>query len=228
MSSETMKSIIFEDASALEKFRLLQGADATTSEEEMVEVYLKGSGEYVNRAKEYRRSQTTKHAWRKKAHVFKAGIKKYHRSGKAMRARVTLGTRLSSTIKKKDEGFCLHFREYEMYEFLKSISSVKASVYREATVFKLEESYADFAIFAEEVNTSLNRIEEAILTSSVISCKDMEHLLMLVECEVFDEEGRDEDGDLILEENETYVDRLLSLIGDTNVTDMENTREPST
>lgn len=143
-----------------------------------VELYLNEKSDYVQRIRDWRRSQTQKQNWRKHRFKYVFGQKRFQR-----RVSGSVSNSLLSLLKKragvKEDLLVMEFPEYELFEWLKALSEIQTAVLEQATFYDLEENYVDISIWVEDVVTDLSVIQGCSLERQPLT-EDQWDLLFLL------------------------------------------------
>lgn len=166
----------FEDVESRQIARTLYGVDTVAA---MDEVFLKGQGDYVNRARNWKRSHATKHAWRKHRHHFMRGIRHALRrnQGKLLRGSLVDDIKKSIREGKAKDTVRLEMHEHFKYEFLRKLSLLESLLFKSSTYFMLEDAYVDASLLAEEASKSMILVKFGILDGGDIPKEAVEMVL---------------------------------------------------
>jgi len=152
------------------------------SSAEMDEVFLKNQGDYVNRAREWKRSQATKGAWRKNRHHFMNGIHRAMRRDQGKLLRTSIVDDIKRAIKSEDKAkdtVKLNMVEYKRYEFMRKLTLLEYLCLKEATYFRLEESYVDVSLAAEEFAKAKAIVDYCLLEKKDVPKQAIDFVLMV-------------------------------------------------
>lgn len=145
----------------------------------MDEAFLKNQGEYVNRAREWKRSHATKHAWRKHRHHFMRGIHAAMRcnQGKLLRGSIVGDIKRDIRESKTPECVSLVMHEHKRYEFLRKLSLLESLVFKGTTYYMIEESYVEASLLAEEACKAMMDVKRGVLTGKDVPMESVELVL---------------------------------------------------
>lgn len=196
-------------------FRVIAN-DLESPLDSVVETYLNYKQDYVRRTRTWKKSQRTKHAWRKLRFKMRTAIRRYHRSPRARHprravARAVREMRSRGFAPEGDKAVRLPLYEYERHEFLRSLSLLRASLYHEASFFDLEEAQIDFGILTDEIAESVLRVEGAVIREEPVALSDLEAMLALVGEDVLAEVHGSGDPVFKLGETEALVEAVLRI-----------------
>lgn len=150
--------------------------------QDMDEVFLKNQGDYVNRAREWKRSQATKGAWRKNRQHFMQGIHRAMRRDQGKLLRTSIVDDIKHAIKaenKEKDTMRMSLLEYQRYEFLRKLSLLEYILQKEATYFMLEEDFIDVSLVTEEFTKAKAIIDFCILEGKEVPKQALEMVLMV-------------------------------------------------
>lgn len=136
------------------------------SARQMDEVFLKNQGDYVNRAREWKRSQATKGAWRKNRQHFMQGIHRAMRKDQGKLLRTSIVDDIKNAIKaenKQTDTVKMELVEHKRYEFMRKLTLLEYLMQKEATYFRLEESYVDVSLAVEEFTKAKAIVDYCLL-----------------------------------------------------------------
>jgi len=121
------------------------GLDPLCPDSDFFEIYNKGKGEYVNRAKDWKRAQQGKDNWRRYRFHYQAGINRFHRSGKTKRDKETLLDGIKSAYTKESLGVT------KIWQCLQELAALRYDVLEEANIYCIfEEQQAEYLVLAED------------------------------------------------------------------------------
>lgn len=150
--------------------------------QDMDEVFLKNQGDYVNRAREWKRSQATKGAWRKNRHHFMQGIHRAMRRDQGKLLRTSIVDDIKHALKaenKELDAVEMNLFEHKRYEFMRKLTLLEYLLQKEATYFMLEEDFIDVSLVVEEFTKAKAIIDYCILENKLVPKQALEFVLMV-------------------------------------------------
>lgn len=197
----------FEDIESRDLAKQMYGDMGSAA---MDEAYLKNQGEYVNRAREWKRSHATKHAWRKHRHHFMRGIHSALRrnQGKLLRGSIVDDIKRDIKESKTPECVRLEMHEHERYEFLRKLSLLESLLFKGTTYFMLEDAYVEASLLAEEACKAMMDVKRGVLTGKDVPMESVEVVLS-----VCGEDAVNECSYRKVREEESLVDVLMEKLG---------------
>lgn len=134
----------------IERSDLVSSAEATfVPTAEMLELFIKGRHSIIPKLKSFRRSQSSKSAWRTNRYKYMKGIKAFHKSTEGKRFHRSLGRFLATRMTSKDKGK-MSMGYAEKFESLKGISSLRTHLYIDTMYFRPLNDHIEFDLFLDE------------------------------------------------------------------------------
>jgi hypothetical protein len=156
--------------------------------------------------KDFRKSQTSRAAWRKSRYKYMKGIKGFHDSTRGKRFHRQLG-RFLSTRDTRQKGYQRDTREsiLEVSDTLKGISSLRTHLYIWLEYYRPVDEAVDAELVLDEVLPALARLEAALLSpDNAATVEDLDLLAALTEDKA------------LLAELEVAYGRKVEIVDDTN------------
>ena len=211
-----------------EFLRLVVSGDTSYTDEQLAEIYVPHKGEYILRNKEWKRSMVQRINWRKYRFNYITGIHRYFRNVQNRTKMYRLGMfkllsksvqRLMSQPKKKkdkdeeiQEQYMLNLNEYDRYEFLYHLNTLRAKLFNEASYYvPQEDDHTDYIAFVDHLSEACHRIEQALIKDKLIYTSDLEMLLLLVNDEIEECWKQIYGKTFMLKEDEGYADVFFRL-----------------
>lgn len=145
---------------------------------ELMELFHDRREKLVPSFKDFRRSQSSKKAWRQNRYSMLKGVRQFHKSTAGKRMHRTLGDYLATHITKNDYSLTGEAK----YEALKSLSSLRTHLYIEAPYYRPIDEQIEFDNFLDEVLYASLREENRIFENKKESDeKDIDILCRAVE-----------------------------------------------
>lgn len=158
----------------LDRLDLLDSVTETWEpSKELLEKYDDKRGNIVPKFRDFRKSQTTKQAWRHNRYNYMKGIKKFHRSTQGKRMHRTIGDFLATHEQYKGANIF----KMEVLEGLKAISSFKTHCYIELQHYLPMEEYIEVSEMAESLVLLESRINDNFIKGALNIDKDDLELL---------------------------------------------------
>jgi hypothetical protein len=160
--------------------------------EDLVELYVQRRKGVISKLKNFRKSQSSKEAWRGNRRKYMSGIKSYHRSTQGKRHHRAMG-RFLATRNTRDNNYKRESLDSvdmisEISEVLKALSSLRTHLYIEHEYYHPVDEQVEFELLIEDLVDQTVTIERKIVMSEVLSEIDLNLLLDLTDLSVLAEE----------------------------------------
>ena len=161
--------------------------EAWSPSSDLMELFIKGRQQLIPKLKDFRRSQSTKAAWRHHRPGFLKGIRSFHKSTAGKRFHRTLGRWLSTRIPKGDlvDGSILSLRGESLdqrVDLLRAVNSVKNYAFAELGFYQGIFEELDYWEFLEEIFPLIESVEKKLfLGEDDLIEEEVDVLICLVE-----------------------------------------------